>query len=218
MQEYTVYPNNLKDELGSMINGLYNDISLTNPTRGRGVTPIYAYKNTMLSLPAENRPEDIIIHSRGGGGDGYTLFNKIQFHRSVLDIFRDRYEKLNKPYLAIHIRNTDYKSDYKKFFTQNEVLIRSYKHIYLATDDVDAIHFYRTNGLDPINFTTFPIEEDYISLHSANIDGHTKFIDMICDIFIMGLAEKLLSNSNGGFIKLARSVHGNKTIWTKSLL
>jgi len=217
-QHYTVYPNNLKGELINMLNALYDESPLLNPTREKNDRAIYAYKNTVLSLPVEKRPEHILIHSRAGGGGGYALLNKIQFHKGVLDIFRDRYKRLDKPYLAIHIRNTDYKCDYEQYFFTNEILIRSFKQIYVATDDVNAIEFYRRRGLNLTNFTTFPKETAYISLHSTNIDGHTKFIDMLCDMFIMGLAEKLLSNSKGGFIELARSVHQNKPIWMKRLL
>ena len=92
---------------------------------------------------------------------------------------------------------------------EHENEIRSFKEIYIATDDKKSIDFYREKGLQVKNFTTFP-HTNYYNLHYSNIDPHTKFIDMICDIFILGFSHTLMSNSSGGFIKLVTSININK--------
>jgi hypothetical protein len=100
------------------------------------------------------------------------------------------------------------------YFHQNEAYIRSWKEIYIATDDASSIDFYRNKGIDVKNFTTFPKENcKFKNLHISNIDNHTKFIDMLCDIFIIGRSDKLISNSSGGFINLMRSIHSDKPLF-----
>lgn len=173
--------------------------------------PIYLYDDMLLDLPNDARQETIIVHSRGGGGmNGYPLFKQLVFRQNILDICNERCNRLKMPYLCIHIRNTDYKCDYTTYFLENEASIRSWKEIYIATDDQRSIEFYRNNGLNVKNFTTFPKESyKFRSLHYSDVDQHTKFVDMLCDIFIAARSDKLISNSMGGFVELLRFIHSN---------
>jgi hypothetical protein len=200
---YKIYPNEFQDKMEEIFNEniLFTYISNSN----------YYYEDIQLILPKDHITENIIIHSAccGNGGRnviGYILFKELVFHKNVIDICKERYDTLNKPYLCIYIRNTDYKCDYINFFMEHENEIRSFKEIYIATDDKKSIDFYREKGLQVKNFTTFP-DTNYYNLHYSNIDPHTKFIDMICDIFISGFSHTLMSNSSGGFIKLVRSIN-----------
>ena len=61
------------------------------------------------------------------------------------------------------------------------------------------------------NFTTYPKNDKYKDLHHSDVDPHTKFIDMLTDIYICGMAEKLISSSVGGFIRLIRSCNKNRS-------
>lgn len=155
----------------------------------------------------KTRPETIIVHSACGGGHGYVLFKELLFSINVKNICKERYNRLTKPYLCIQIRNTDYKCDYISYFEENKSTIYSFKEIYIATDDKKALEFYRNEGLTIQNFTTFPENAEYGNLHGSNVDAHIKFIDMLCDIYISGMSDKLLSNSNGGFINLIRDIN-----------
>jgi hypothetical protein len=203
---YTIFPNELQYRMLDVIEGR---IKFTYIPKN-----IFYYNNISLDLPNTARSETILVYCRCGGGDGYPLFKQMVFRQSILDICKERWSRLQMPYLCIHIRNTDYKCDYVTYFHQNEAYIRSWKEIYIATDDASSIDFYRNKGIDVKNFTTFPKENcKFKNLHISNIDNHTKFIDMLCDIFIIGRSDKLISNSSGGFINLMRSIHSDKPLF-----
>ena len=169
----------------------------------------YTYDNVLLTLPYEARPETIIFHSEAGGGDGYLLFQQMSIKPFIKIECKKRYDLVQKPYLCIQVRNTDYKSNYKQIYDNNRDLIHLYHTIYLATDDKSTIEYYKTKYLPFINFTTFPIK-DYHNLHQSDVDSHTKIIDLICDIYMISMSDKLLSNSIGGFIHLVRKCFNNK--------
>ena len=155
------------------------------------------------------RHETILIYSACGSGNGYALFRTIVLKPTIQVVCKQRYELLQTPYLAIQVRNTDYTSDYEKLYQDNRDLIHSYKNIYVATDDVHILDFYRSNGLTIANFTTFP-QGIYKNLHNSNLDGNTKITDVLSDIYILAMADKLLSNSKGGFIQLVRNCFQEK--------
>ena len=196
-----IYPSELQDKMDDILKEKI--IFSYSP---KSLESNFSYNNTSLILQDKIIKENIIIYSSCGGGNGYILFKELRFNKNVINICKERYDRLIKPYLCIHIRNTDYKCDYAEFFIEHENEIRSFKEIYIATDDKTAIDFYREKGLQVKNFTTFP-EKIYNNLHYSDIDHHTKFLDMICDIFIIGLSNKLMSNSCGGFIKLVRLIN-----------
>jgi len=115
---------------------------------------------------------------------------------------------IKKPYICLYIRNTDRKCDYKNLYNTHKELINSYQNIYIATDDKNILSFFKEKSLNIYNFTTFP-SENYKALHYSNIDKDTKIKDLISDLYIITNADKLLSNSEGGFNKLVNSCNEN---------
>lgn len=202
-QNISVYPEIFTNKMSDILNNKtifkYNNRSL-----------FYSYNNIILDFPEEDNNYNLIIVVRqGDGGYVYNIFKMLKFKPIVTNECKRRYSLLKKPYLSIHIRNTDYKCDYKKYYEDNISLIKSFNEIYLATDDTKAINFYKENKLQIINFTTFP-NNCYSSLHASNIESNIKFIDIFCDIYIVSLSKELLSNSKGGFIGLLRDGFNNK--------
>jgi hypothetical protein len=203
-QSYSIFPNELQHKMLDILEGRIVF------KYSKYYSPIYVYGNIPLDLPNDALSETIIVHSRCGGGDGYPLFKQLVFRQNILDICNERCNRLKVPYLCIHIRNTDYKCDYTTYFLENEASIRSWKEIYIATDDPGSIEFYRNNGLNVKNFTTFPKEPcRFKNLHGSDVDQHTKFVDMICDMFIVSRSDKFISNSIGGLVKLLQFIHSN---------
>jgi len=201
--DYTVYPNKLRGKMPDILNGKYkfkwrpagiycNDVAINNIQRNGNIT------------------ETIIVSSEASGSDGYQIFKELNIvNVDVKKICNERYNSLKKPYLCIQIRNTDYKCDYKKLYTYNKDLIHSYENIYIATDDKNTLDFFTNQKLVINNFTTFPSKK-YHNLHHSNINSHTKITDLLSDIFIIAMSDKLISNSMGCFIKLVRNCHDRK--------
>jgi hypothetical protein len=199
---FSVYPTIFQNKMNNILKG---EINFDYDPNGGG----WLYQNTKLRLLRKNLKEDIIIYSSCGGGDGFKLFKRLVFKKNIMDICNERYKRLSIPYLGIQIRNTDYKCDYVKFFNQHKEVINSFTEIYLASDDVNVLQFFREKGLQIKNFTTFPTQQ-YKNLHRSEIDPRTKFIDVICDIYILSLSNTLLSPSKGGFIQLIKNVMNNR--------
>jgi len=177
---------------------------------------IYTLNKTLLRLPVDSCKEDIIIHSVCGGGPGIVLFKQLFFKKHIIEYVKQQFEKLPPKYISIHIRNTDIKCDYKLLYQQNIDLIHSYNTVYIATDDQNSLDFFRSQGLNVINFTEFP-SVSTINLHYSSVSSDTKIKNMICDIYVTSMADRLLSNSKGGFIKLLRSIRNDTTIFADKI-
>jgi hypothetical protein len=201
----TIYPPELQ--------GKMNDI-LDNKIRFYSGKHDSFYDHKKLELV--DTDADVVIYAYADGGDALPVFKQIRYKPFLLNIMKERHQKLKKPYLCIHIRNTDYKCDYQKYFYKNEKKIRAFKEVYLCTDDVSTLHFYKQMGIPVKNFTTFP-NISYESLHSSDIDPHTKMVDLFCDIYIATLSHTLASNSGGGFILLLRSIHDSIKVVDKPI-
>jgi len=169
---------------------------------------LFRLNNTVLKLPTNPCSDDIIVYSRCGGGDPISLFRNLYFKQNIIDHVKHEFNKLPNKYLCIQIRNTDYKCDYKSLYESNKQLIHSYETIYIATDDKVSIDYFRSKNLNIINFTEFPIISGR-SLHYSDISAETKIKNLICDIYIIAMADKLLSNSLGGFINLVRNIRND---------
>lgn len=202
--KYSVYPSCLNNLLKDV---LYNKVNIAY----RGVNSAYFYKNVELSLPSNIVEADVIVFSAGGGGKGYTLFQHLTLKNDIKQYCIQRLALLSDVnYLCIHVRNTDYKCNYQKLYNDNKELIHSFDKIYIATDDKNVITFFKTKHPNVFNFTKFPPQSNYRSLHTSSIDPTVKMNDMLCDIFIAANSKQILSNSVGGFILLMRDCFDNK--------
>jgi len=198
----TVYPHNIVER------NVYNWKFIWTPQ------VIYSLNGTILTLPIDRCTDNIIIHSRRGRNeDRFELFKNLCFNQNIIDHVKTEFIKLPEKYIAIQIRNTDYKCDYETLYETNKELIHSYKTVYIATDDKDSIDFFKSKDLIIFNFTEFPSIKS-VNLHYSHISAETKIKNLICDIYIIAMADKLLSNSVGGFIRLLRKIRNNKEILT----
>jgi hypothetical protein len=202
-KRYSVYPSCLSNSLNDVLN---NKVIFHFQTG----TPVFVYNKTLLSLPLGVN-EDIIIYSACGSGMGYQLFQNLTLKNDVKKHCVQRLAILSdNNYLCIHVRNTDYKCNYQKLYSDNKELVNSFGKIYVATDDKNVLDFFKSKHPNVFNFTQFPPDSKYRSLHTSNIDPIVKMNDMLCDIFIAANSKQILSNSAGGFIRLMRDCFANK--------
>jgi hypothetical protein len=169
-------------------------------------------ENILFRLPTDNIDNKIIIHSACGGGDGYVLFKHLLPKNNIKKHCKTKYSILkqkNIKYLSIQVRNTDRKCNYKKLYYNNKKKIHSYNCIYISTDDKDVIKFFKSKKLNIYNFTRFP-ELEYRNLHRSSINPDTKIKDLFCDLYMIIMSDKLLSDSVGGFIRLVKNCCKNK--------
>jgi len=156
--------------------------------------------------------EDILVFSDSNSRHSppKELLSFLKLNKSLTNIIKERYSLMDKSYLSIHIRNTDWISDYTQTYANNKEEISKYKYIYLATDSIDAFNYFNTLRLNIISYTHFTEKNE--PLHTSKmLDKKILFIDMICDLFLLALANKLiLSKEYHGFSKLAFYLNNNK--------
>ena len=198
----TVYPEGINNNMLDLIN---KRCCFHYVSGGIG----YAYNGHVLDLPWMRREETVIVYVSCGGGNGYTLFKQLHINDNIKNECKKRFDLLQPPYLCIQVRNTDYKCDYQSFYNKHKTQIHSFNEIYIATDDINVLEFYKTLGLNIKNFTTFP-KESYESLHNSNLSTNQKILDLMCEIYIIAMSDILLSNSTGYFIQLVRNCFADK--------
>ena len=91
----------------------------------------------------EGHPADLIVHHMSGGGEGSMgTLGILRFKRETARDIDLRIRFLGSDYDAVHIRNTDYKSDFKTFLERIEPKL-SGRRILLCTDDSGVISVAR---------------------------------------------------------------------------
>jgi hypothetical protein len=139
--------------------------------------------------------EDIILY----GNDNKHLERDINFFFRnftvkpiILDIFKQRLEKLPNNYISVHVRNTDYKSNVDKFIKDNYDKFNN-KSIFLASDDNNTIEKFRIvfSNKNIYNFMNMNMNNKYKNNHpihimKRNVKDHEQFnIDTMTDFLLL---------------------------------
>ena len=170
--------------------------------------------------------ENIITYVNCGSSCGINykitspkqMFEMLEFRFNLLVDFFEKYKKLNKNYIGLQIRNSDRYCDYKKMSYDNIDEIKKNDNIFIATDDKFCLDFFRKQNINFTCFTYFPknIKPNRSYSLSNLIDGDTKIKDTISDLLLLMVSAKILSNSIGNFIGLARYFNNNPIIYNKT--
>jgi hypothetical protein len=174
---------------------------------------VYTYKGVKCEIPDKVVEEDVIFYLRNKWARGFNLFKQLIWKDSLKELCRNK--RILEKYLCIQVRCTDYLCDYADLYEEHKQLIHSYP-IYLATDNEEVVHYFKSKGLNLFCFTTFPTKMCR-NLHYSDVDAHTRFCDVIVDICMATHSEQILSNSTGGFIQLLRDCFANKSIMLSKL-
>jgi len=190
--------------------------------------------------------EQILVHVGGGGGKrSIFALTKLSLEANVkthiTNIIEDlkRQSGKNRKYDAIHVRNTDHKTDYKPFF--DELKSKLDKTTVLCTDDYECQQYAKSFFGEKLKILTdIPdlSSSEIKTLHlNKNIDRYKTNVDALTDLFLLACSVEIFSipccESRGtyyglkiyvlpgerisGFLKLAKSLHDNKGI-IKNLL
>jgi hypothetical protein len=81
--------------------------------------------------------EQIVLHhAQNGGPTAVAAISRLKLNSQLVDALAERIRAIGRPYCAVHIRNTDYKTDYVN-------AINGIKHllsppVFIATDDAEC--------------------------------------------------------------------------------
>ena len=163
-----------------------------------------------LMLPSVNVPEDIIFHSKCGGGNGYQLFQHLTFKEHIKKICNDKIKSLGKNYICFHFRYTDKKCEFRKMYEQYKETIQKFQTIYVATDDKNIVKFLNQN-IQMLNVLPPSLKRIIIIFIQVTLSPQYKIKDMLVDLMIATHCDTFVSNSKGGFINLIHQCRKHKT-------
>lgn len=163
-----------------------------------------------ISFLFMNLPHRVISYCNCGGNYDLDInyLNKFYFKEPIKSIYLERIELLPKYYVSFHIRNTDYKCDYKKIFEENKNLLEH--PIYLATDSVEVLEYVKSIAKNKVyQFSNLHYENKPIHMSYNIIDKEKRFIELILDLLCVANSN-IFVPSVGGFSALCNKYFNNK--------
>lgn len=157
----------------------------------------------------------LLFHdSCGGGLESIEFFKHIQFTIYMYRFFRDQAKNFPKLYNALHIRNTDIKTD---VYPLLETINTTKLPLFIGTDDLSLKKYILTTYRSTFA-TSFEAKKDIVNLHYAD----TKYVLewALVDLLMMVFSENTIKSSydkagliiHSGFTRL---IDGLKTIKAK---
>jgi hypothetical protein len=153
----------------------------------------YQYKSVLTRLDLSRAYEEpVVFHSNCGGGTGpVNFFNLFPLKPIVLDELTRRWRSLTHPYIALHIRHTDYKSNISDFITTHSAQIAEMPCVFLASDNKSVIDtVVSLYGSKIHTFSTITGKEDTPMHYRIPIPPTAYIVDMICDFLLLVVADE----------------------------
>ena len=167
--------------------------------------------------------ESLLIHQQCGGGSlSCKFFDRVDFSSHLKSIIISRLTILPSDYIAIHVRNTDYRTEYE---CQLKSLVEPLdgKNILVCSDDIGVFgfvrrHFSRSNVYilsEPMLSNNKPIHVklNYEDDSARRIATENVFVDLMG----MAMAQKLytfnsVAGNRSGYSRLAHYLNENKNL------
>ena len=93
-------------------------------------------------------PEPLLVYEdSGGGSDSFRLLERIRFTDSVASALRAALAEIGSSYVAVHVRNSDYRTDYMRLFARIKRRVRGHPVLVCSDDPGVADHARRALGV-----------------------------------------------------------------------
>jgi len=166
----------------------------------------------------------LIHHACGGGEESIAALARMRLHEHLVDLLSSRLDLIRLPYSAIHIRNSDMRTDYERPVERLKGMIRG--PLFVATDDRNALDFCKSVfGASRVHSfaalpscTELPVHKIY-----DRSCAYRRNTDAILDLIMLALSTQyyFFSVSNGaasrfahysGFSRLAKNLQDSEPI------
>ncbi len=167
----------------------------------------------------------LLVHQQAGGGSlsQWTLL-RLSLDRSLVDQLLARIHTMGGPWIGVHVRNTDYSTDYESLL--QDLKKGSAKRIFLATDSLQVKERFQSEFKNTTVFSfSRRLSADAKPLHEMrdmdDADVLASNSDAILDLLMLALSARLFIQkvapnpfgvTHSGFSKLAR------TLWRSKIL
>lgn len=174
---------------------------------------------------SENYNEPALLHQTGGGGNlGISALRRVRLHDQIVDSLIERLRAISTPYISIHIRNTDYETDYVDIFKQLSLKEISVP-LLVCTDDENVLLAARQiiTNCKLISFSNLQTGPDKrIHFFNENTPAKQRNVDAIVDLLLLAISSHLImlplkanveapNGGYSGFSILANSLHQDRT-------
>jgi hypothetical protein len=166
---------------------------------------------------AHHHQEELLVHHQYGGGTlSYSAIARIQLVTAIAQRIIEL-KKSHTSYIAVHIRNTDYQTDYEPVFQA----LRAHAHhrqILVCTDDLRckrrALEVF---GEDLFSATTTPDTAGHSIHANPNLNRWEENCNSLVDLAMLASADQLFitkttSGLYSGFSMLANHLNHNRTV------
>jgi hypothetical protein len=176
---------------------------------------------------SKDHTERVLVHHTGGGGvDSIAALRRMRLNQTLAKEVVRRRALLNDSYIAVHVRNTDYISNYKPIIA--DINDRDYRgQLLICTDDKNVVEEFRSGirHADVVSLANLETGDDRrIHFLKPTDDSRSRNIDAICDLMLLALSNELfvahlLPNEEtpggfSGFSLLAGLLHRDPTtLW-----
>ena len=164
--------------------------------------------------------EDVLIHQQWGSSPLFALngLKRFKLSKKISTELTKRINQMGGEFDAIHIRNTDMKTNYLQYI--NEISSCQFQKLFLATDDLNVLNAFKSRFEDKIISFSFLPNNGGQPLHYSSQDYFVMMQDAICDLMMLGLSRQLFLcevynvpwTKYSGFSLLAKLINQNKTI------
>jgi hypothetical protein len=191
----------------------------------------YAEKNTRQLITFDftrDYAEPILIHHACGRihGASVAALSRLRLQDSLCSELAKRLNLVGQNYDAVHIRNTDYKTNYPHFLEQlkGQAALADCERLFVATDDIACLEYCRNffRDIKIFSFSRLP-QESGRPVHwlSETDDNYERNKDAILDLLMLALSRKFIffeindakyGTKYSGFSILARDLRNSKSI------
>ena len=167
-------------------------------------------------------PNQLLVHEQGWFDSelgSLKMFNKIRFTNPVKDLIKSRLAELPNKYKAIHIRHTDYTTNYEEFIREikNDLIG---ENVLICSDNFQVIDFVVKELAASKVFRLSRFDDNGGSrLHYMNDSNQFETnLEALTDLMALALSDRLYfanvkeANRPSGFSMLAQSLSSRKDL------
>jgi hypothetical protein len=172
--------------------------------------------------------EPLLVHHDSGhvAGASVAALSRLRLHDNLSDELIKRLKCIGTNYVSIHIRNTDYTTNYQPLLNQirNFPALQNCENLFVATDDIACLQFCRDmfHNIKIISFSKLPQDSGRPIHRLADSDDiYERNKDAILDLLMLALSDKFFffgldenrwGTKFSGFSLLANDLHNSKKL------
>ena len=178
---------------------------------------------TQFSFRKKYRAPLLLHHAVGGSiRKAAVALRRLSITPDVLAVFEERKARIGSNYSGIHIRHTDYNTDYRDNVLKLKNDIKG--NVYVATDNRDVLAYCKeVFGSERVyNFSTFPDQAGQALHGNSSLDPWQCNLDALVDLLLLASAkdfyffqltgQRRAKPAYSGFSLLVQLLRNNKSL------